>query len=110
MTPNPNNRTHPAGAASRGPVQQLAQWNVVLINDKDHSYNYVTTLLQQLFAVSSAQAVELATQMARTGRVVCMTTHREYAEFKREQIQSFGKDTLVDHCTGSMSAALEACE
>ena len=90
-------------------VEQLAQWNVVLINDKDHSYNYVTSMLREVFKLSPARAVEVATSVDRHGRAVCFTTHREHAEFKREQIMGFGRDTLVDRSSGSMSAMIEPC-
>src|SRR3954467_4841115 len=102
METNTNNNsiqtTQPA--ETLGKVEQLKQWNVVLINDQDHSYNYVTTMLRELFALPVEKAVEVATTVDRSGRATCMTTHREYAEFKRDQILAFGKDTLVDRCAG----------
>src|ERR1051326_976518 len=102
MTHSNNNATPTQQAVeTRGPVERLRQWNVVLINDQDHSYNYVTTMLRELFAFPVDRAVELATAVDRTGRAVCMTTHREHAEFKRDQILAFGRDTLVDRCAGS---------
>lgn len=126
MTPTPNNRpTRPANAPGEGPatpttpaaapttpsnpryLDQLTRWNVVLLNDSDHSYNYITTMLREVFKLPVPKAVELATQMTKTGRAVCMTTHKEYAEFKRDQIAGFGKDYLVDGCPGSMTALVE---
>jgi ATP-dependent Clp protease adaptor protein ClpS len=123
MTPTPNNRpTRPAnttpGDAAAKPaapatptnpryLDQLARWNVILLHDEDHSYNYITTMLREVFRVTVPKAVELATQMTKTGRAVCMTTHREYAEFKRDQVAGFGKDYLVDGCPGSMTALVE---
>jgi ATP-dependent Clp protease adaptor protein ClpS len=108
MTNHNNNSTTPTQTnQTRGPVQQLRQWNVVLINDQEHSYNYVTTMLRELFALPVEKAVEVATAVDRSGRAVCMTTHREYAEYKRDQIMAFGKDALVDRCSGSMTAVIE---
>jgi ATP-dependent Clp protease adaptor protein ClpS len=36
-----------------------------------------------------------------------MTTHRELAELKRDQIHSYGTDPRVATCQGSMSATVE---
>jgi ATP-dependent Clp protease adaptor protein ClpS len=85
----------------------LSQWNLVLLSDAEHSYNYVTTLLREVFRLPVHKAVELASEMSRTGRATCLTTHKEHAEFKREQVAAFGKDPLVEGCPGPMSAVLE---
>src|SRR4051812_17348718 len=111
-TPNNSNRQQPSPADDtrvNNPRyrNELAQWNVVLLNDADHSYNYVTTLLREVFRFPVAKAVEMAGTMTKTGRAVCMTTHREHAEFKRDQVMTFGKDDLVEGCTGSMTALVE---
>jgi ATP-dependent Clp protease adaptor protein ClpS len=107
MTPTPNNPSQPVPTDNPRYLAQLRQWNVVLINDADHSYNYVTTLLREVFKVPVPKAVELAAAVSKTGRAVCMTTHKEHAEFKRDQVQTFGKDTLIEGCPGSMTAVLE---
>jgi ATP-dependent Clp protease adaptor protein ClpS len=91
----------------RLPVERLTQWNVVLFGDPEHSHNYVTTMLNELFAIKGEKGSKLAASIARTGRGVVMTTHKEYAEFKREQILQFGRDSLMDRCTGSMAAVIE---
>ena len=91
-------------------VEKLTQWNVVLINDQDHSYNYVTSMLREVFKLPAARAVEVASRLDRQGRAVCCTSHKEHAEFKREQVLGFGRDTLVDRSSGSMNAVLERCE
>ena len=88
-------------------VEQLQQWNVVLMKDQDHSYNYVTSMLREIFKLNAAKAVEVASRLDRQGRAVCCTSHKEHAEFKREQILGFGRDTLVDRSSGSMNAVLE---
>jgi ATP-dependent Clp protease adaptor protein ClpS len=36
-----------------------------------------------------------------------LTTTREHAELKRDQIHAFGKDALVGDCKGSMSSSIE---
>jgi ATP-dependent Clp protease adaptor protein ClpS len=111
--PSPDS-TQPAPHASAKSfdkkVEQLQQWNVVLMKDQDHSYNYVTSMLREVFKLPAARAVEVASRLDRQGRAVCCTSHKEHAEFKREQVLGFGRDTLVDRSSGSMNAVLERCE
>jgi ATP-dependent Clp protease adaptor protein ClpS len=109
--PSPDT-TQPAATAKvlGKKVEQLQQWNVVLIKDQDHSYNYITSLLREVFKLNAAKAVEVAGRLDRQGRAVCCSTHKEHAEFKRDQILGFGRDTLVDRSSGSMNAVLEVCD
>ncbi len=81
------------------------RYNVVLWNDDDHTYEYVEAMLMQLFGHTR----ETAHQMA-DGRVVVLTTTREHAELKRDQIHAFGKDPGVEECAGSMWATIEPVE
>jgi ATP-dependent Clp protease adaptor protein ClpS len=39
-----------------------------------------------------------------------LTTTREHAELKRDQIRAYGKDGLVNESKGSMYASIEPCE
>jgi ATP-dependent Clp protease adaptor protein ClpS len=43
----------------------------------------------------------------RTGKAVVLTTSREHAELKQDQIHAYGPDPLLDRCQGSMSAVIE---
>ena len=36
------------------------------------------------------------------GKVIVLTTTKEHAELKRDQIIAYGKDDLIKNCTGSM--------
>ncbi len=85
-------------------------WNVVLLDDNDHSYAYVALLLKQLFGHHPTVGWEIARKVDKEGRAVCMTTHRELAELKQEQVHAFGPDPLIASCAGSMSAILEPAE
>ena len=85
-------------------------WNVVLLDDDDHTYDYVVEMLTKLFRLSSERAYRLAVEVDQLGRVIVETTSRERAELKREQIQSFGADWRLDRSQGSMTALLEPAE
>lgn len=82
-------------------------YNVVLINDDDHSYEYVIAMLQQLFGYPVEKGFQMAKEVDTTGRVIVLTTTREHAELKQDQIHAFGPDPLITRCKGSMTAVIE---
>jgi ATP-dependent Clp protease adaptor protein ClpS len=82
-------------------------YNVVLLNDDDHSYDYVIAMLQQLFGYPKEKGFLMAKEVDTTGRVIVLTTTKEHAELKRDQIHAFGPDPLIARCQGSMSATIE---
>ncbi len=86
----------------------LEMWHVILLDDNDHSYEYVIRMMQDLFACDKPRAFELATTVDKEGRVICTTVHKELAELKRDQIHAYGKDKLIASCKGSMSAVIES--
>ncbi|MEO0512827.1 MAG: ATP-dependent Clp protease adaptor ClpS [Planctomycetota bacterium] len=85
-------------------------WNVVLLDDDDHTYDYVVRLAMDLFAHPLEQAFQIAKAVDEDGRAVLRTTHRELAELKAEQVRAFGVDQLVSECVGSMTAIIEPAE
>ena len=64
---------------------ELPPYHVVLLDDNEHTYEYVIDMLQSLFGHSEEQSFLLAEQVDRTGRAVVCTTHKERAELKREK-------------------------
>ena len=83
------------------------RYNVILWNDDDHSYPYVIVMLQELFGHPLEKGYLLAVEVDTSGRAILLTTTREHAELKRDQIHAYGKDDLIDQCQGSMSATIE---
>jgi ATP-dependent Clp protease adaptor protein ClpS len=88
-------------------TEGLPPYNVVLLDDDDHSYEYVILMLKRIFGHPVEKGYEMALEVDATGRVVVVTTNLEQAELKRDQIQSFGPDPLIPRCKGSMSATVE---
>jgi ATP-dependent Clp protease adaptor protein ClpS len=82
-------------------------WHVVLLNDNDHTYDYVIEMLGKLFRIDPQRAYEMACEVDRSGRVIVQTTVLERAEFKRDQIRGYGPDWRLDYSPGSMQAVLE---
>jgi ATP-dependent Clp protease adaptor protein ClpS len=83
------------------------RYHVILWDDDDHSYEYVIRMMQALFHHPFEKGFELAKKVDSEGRVVCLTTTKEHAELKRDQIHAYGKDNLITRCKGSMSASIE---
>ena len=83
------------------------RYRVILWNDDDHSYDYVVRMMQSLFGYPEERGFIIAREVDTSGRAICMTTTREHAELKREQIHAFGRDPLISRCKGSMSASIE---
>lgn len=96
----------PARAARRRPKRQ-PRYNVVLWNDDDHTYEYVIAMLRRLFGTEPEKGFHIAEEVDRCGRAVVLTTTREHAELKRDQIHAFGADRLLARSKGSMSASIE---
>ena len=86
------------------------RWHVVLLDDDDHTYEYVVEMLGALFGHSTATAFRMAVEVDRTGRAIVWTGAREVAEFKQERVHAYGADPRLPRCKGSMSAVLEPAE
>ena len=104
-TPETRTKTDP-----RTDTDEPVPWNVVLIDDDEHSYEYVIRMMQELFSHSLEKAFKVAQTVDNDGRAVCLTTHKEHAELKRDQILAFGRDKLMAESKGSMTAVIEPAE
>lgn len=85
----------------------IPKYNVILLNDETHTYDYVIEMLQKLFQHSYETAFLMACEVDTFGRVIVFTTHKERAEFKRDQILSFGPDYRMSISKSSMQAIIE---
>lgn len=85
-------------------------YHVILLNDDDHTYEYVVRMLKELFGHPVERGFRMAEQVDKTGRAIVMTTTLELAELKRDQIHAYGPDPLLERCKGSMSAEIEPAE
>jgi ATP-dependent Clp protease adaptor protein ClpS len=82
-------------------------YNVVLLDDDVHSYDYVIEMLGRLFLLSVVEAYRHAEEVDRTGRTVVITCDLPQAEFARDQIQAYGPDPRIAASAGSMSVVIE---
>ena len=99
--------TEKKAKSSRKPPKRQPRFHVILWDDDDHSYEYVIRMMQNLFGHQLEMGYKLAKEVDSSGRVICLTTTKEHAELKMEQIHAFGKDNLIPRCAGSMSSSIE---
>ena len=91
-------------------TRKLPPYNVVLLDDDDHSYAYVIEMLGDIFGYDVDKALGMAEEVDGSGRVIVFTTHKEHAELKRDQILGYGADPRDSNCKGSMTAVIEPAE
>jgi ATP-dependent Clp protease adaptor protein ClpS len=82
-------------------------YRVVLLDDNDHTYDYVIEMLQKLFIFTLDEAFRHAEEVDRSGRTVLIICELPQAEFARDQIHSYGPDWRLPRSKGSMSAVVE---
>ncbi len=82
-------------------------WNVILLDDDEHTVDYVIQMLGSIFGHPPDLALKMAEEVNGSGRVIVATVHKELAELRQEQIQEYGPDPDVPECTGSMGADIE---
>lgn len=82
-------------------------YRVVLLDDDDHTYDYVIEMLQKIFVFTAPEAYRHAEEVDRRGRTVLITCELAEAEFARDQIQGYGPDWRLERSKGSMSALVE---
>ena len=88
-------------------TRKMPMYNVVLLDDDHHTYAYVIEMLGALFGYDTQKAFKLAEEVDTKGRVILLTTHKEKAELKRDQITAYGADVRMGNSEGSMSAVIE---
>jgi ATP-dependent Clp protease adaptor protein ClpS len=86
---------------------QVPLYRLVLMDDDDHTYDYVIEMLQKVFVFSFDQALNHAQEVDAAGRTVLITCELGEAEFGRDQVHGYGPDWRLPRSKGSMSAVIE---
>jgi ATP-dependent Clp protease adaptor protein ClpS len=97
-------------AKRKAKKRRVPRYHVVLWDSDVHSYEYVELMLRELFGHTPEECHRLAVTVDTQGKVVVLTTTKEHAELKRDQILAYGKDDRIRACTGSMHATIEPAE
>src|ERR1017187_1883261 len=82
-------------------------YRVVLLDDNDHTYDYVIEMLQKIFIFTFDQAYHHPDEGDRAGRTAFITCELREAEFTRDQSPAYGPDWRLPRSKGSMSAVVE---
>lgn len=85
-------------------------WQVVLLDDDDHTYEYVIIMLMEIFGHPQDLAYQMTCEVDAVGRVVVDVTTREKAELGKRQILEYGPDPLLSRSRSSMRAVIEPIE
>ena len=70
----------------------LPPYAVILLNDHEHSFQFVIESLRKTFGYSTFKAMRLTLRAHVAGRALVWTGSKEVAEFKRERLRSCGPD------------------
>ena len=90
----PKRQTKPQ---ARTKPRQLPPYQVILLNDDDHTYAYVIDLLMRVFGYEAPKAFGLTQQVDEQGEAVVWSGHKELAELKADQVKGFGPDFYAQH-------------
>jgi len=81
---------------------------LILLDDNQHTYNYVVKMLVRLFKIDEKKAFSHACEVDKTGQSIIISGTLEYLELKKEQIESFGPDPSTRGCKTSMKCSIES--
>ena len=87
---------------------QLEKLNhVIILNDEEHTFDYVIEMLQAIFKMTYAAALSHTMEADATGSSIVLTTNLEEAEQKRDQVHAYGPDWRMPNSRGSVAALVE---
>src|SRR6266568_3855033 len=82
-------------------------YHVIILNDEEHTFEYVIEMLQAVFMIPYAAAVAHTIEADGTGSSIVLTTNLEEAEQKRDQVHAYGPDWRMPNSRGSVVALVE---
>jgi ATP-dependent Clp protease adaptor protein ClpS len=82
-------------------------YHVIILNDDEHTFDYVIEMLQAVFAITYAAAVAHTFEADSTGSSIVLTTNLAEAETKRDQVHAYGPDWRMPNSRGSVAALVE---
>ena len=89
----------------------LPPYNVLLMNDDDHSMEFVVEVLRKVFSYPMEKSFSLMLNAHETGCSVVWTGSKEVAELKAEQISTFHETRQRDNKDlGPLGVRIEPAE
>src|SRR6185295_3362092 len=81
--------------------QREKLYHVIILNDDEHTFDYVIEMLQAVFAFSYATAAAHTVEADATGSSIVLTCGLTIAENKRDKIHAYGPDPRMPNSRGS---------
>ena len=91
---------------SKQRANRQPRYHVILWDSDEHTFDYVEGMLRELFGLIKEECRKIANLVDQQGRATVLTTTREHAELKRDQIHAYGKDQS-ETSEGSMWSTIE---
>ena len=88
-------------------TQKEKLYHVIILNDDEHTYDYVVEMLQSVFGFTLQTAIAHTVEADTTGSSIVLTCGLEEAERKRDAIHAYGPDWRLPHSRGSVAALVE---
>ena len=87
--------------------QREKLYHVIILNDEEHSFDYVIEMLQTIFNFTYATAMARTMEAHTTGSSIVLTCGLKEAERKRDQIHAYGPDWRMPTSGGPVTALVE---
>ncbi len=85
-------------------------YHVILLDDNDHTYEYVIEMLTEIFSFTEEKAYARTVEVDTKGHTRLITCSLQEAEKKRDQIHAYGPDRRLPRSLGSMAALIEPAD
>ncbi len=85
-------------------------YHVILLDDDDHTYEYVVEMLCKVFSFTEEKAYNHTVEVDTKGHTRLITCSLEEAENKRDQVHAYGADWRLPRSLGSMAALIEPAD
>lgn len=85
-------------------------FHVILLNDEDHTYDYVIEMLMEIFGMDESKAYEHTVEVDMKGHSRVATLPKKQAEEKRDAVHAYGADPRLPRSMGAMAALIEPAE
>ncbi len=82
-------------------------YHLIILNDEDHTIDYVVEMLQAVVGLSVPAAMSCTMEADQTGSSIVYTCALEEAEQKRDLIHAYGPDWRLPRSQGSVTALVE---
>jgi ATP-dependent Clp protease adaptor protein ClpS len=94
-------------AVEKSSTRTAPLYHVIILNDDDHTIEYVVEMLQAVVGLSAGDALACTLEADSTGSSVVRTCALEEAEKSRDSIHAYGPDWRLPNSRGSVAALIE---